>query len=178
MSKLLWLVGIAGALTLTACASNGHKGSSSAPAGGSGAPASSASPSPSEASSSSGGAAKVSVATTAKGKVLAGPTGHALYTYDDDTATKSTCTDQCAASWPPLVGTPAAGAGVEDSDLGTITRPDGAKQVTYDGHPLYYFGKDADIEDVYGDGVAGVWHVAKADQAGGASSSSDNNGGY
>ncbi len=184
MNKLLWLFGVAGALTLTACASSGHKTNSSAPAGGSTAqaPISSASSSESESSaaeSSSGasaGPAKVSIATTEKGKVLAGPTGHVLYRYDPDTAKKSACVDQCAAAWPPLIGTPAAGKGVEKDELGTITRSDGTTQVTYDGHPLYYFAKDEDAEDVYGDGVAGVWHVAKADSGSAMSSSSGGKG--
>jgi predicted lipoprotein with Yx(FWY)xxD motif len=178
MNKLLWLVGLAGALILTACASSGHKTNSSAPAGGatSQAPARSASSSE-PGSSSAGGAAKISVATTEKGKILAGPTGHALYIYDPDTAKQSACVEQCAAAWPPVTGTPAAGQGVEEAELGTIARPDGTMQVTYDGHPLYYFGKDEDDEDVYGDGVAGVWHVAKAD-SGASSSSSGGAKGY
>lgn len=178
MNKLLRLAGLAGALTLTACASSGHKTTSSAPAGGatSQAPVSSASSSESS-SGGSAGPAKVSIATTEKGKVLAGPTGHALYTYDPDTAKTSACVDQCATAWPPLTGTPAAGKGVEADELGTITRSDGTMQVTYDGHPLYYFGKDQDDEDVYGDGVADVWHVAKAD-SGAAKSSSGGSKGY
>jgi predicted lipoprotein with Yx(FWY)xxD motif len=179
MNKLLWLVGVAGALTLTACASSGHKGSSTAPAGGSTsqAPVSSASSSESESSAAgAAGPAKVSTATTEKGKVFVGPTGHVLYTYDPDTAKTSACVDQCATAWPPLIGTPAAGKGVEEDELGTITRSDGTTQVTYDGHPLYYFGKDEDAEDVYGDGVAGVWHVAKADSSGTTSSSGGGKG--
>jgi hypothetical protein len=56
-----------------------------------------------------------------KGKVFVGPTGHALYTYDPDTTKKSACVDQCAAAWAPLIGTPAAGKGVEEDELGTIT---------------------------------------------------------
>ena len=181
MNKLLWLVGLAVALTFTACSSSGDKANSSAPAGGatSQAPASSASSSePAESSSAAvaGGPAKVSIATTEKGKVLAGPTGHALYTYDPDTTKTSACVDGCATAWPPLIGTPAAGNGVEESELDTITRTDGTMQVTYEGHPLYYFGKDEDAEDVYGDGVAGVWHVAKADSGGAASSSSTGKG--
>jgi hypothetical protein len=78
MNKLLWLVGLAGALTFTACSSSGDKANSSAPAGGatSQAPASSASSSePAESSSAAvaGGPAKVSIATTEKGKVFVGP---------------------------------------------------------------------------------------------------------
>jgi predicted lipoprotein with Yx(FWY)xxD motif len=180
MNKLLWLVGVAGALTLAACSSSGHKANSSAPAGGSisQAPVSSASSNESESSSGgSAGPAKVSIATTEKGKVFVGPTGHALYTYDPDTTKKSACVDQCAAAWPPLIGTPAAGKGVEEDELGTITRSDGTTQVTYEDHPLYYFAKDEDAEDVYGDGIAGVWHVAKVD-SGGTMSSSGGGKGY
>jgi predicted lipoprotein with Yx(FWY)xxD motif len=57
----------------------------------------------------------------------------------------SECSGACAAAWPPV---PATGAlttagGAKAGDLGTITRSDGAKQVTYDGHPLYYFVGDS-----------------------------------
>jgi len=49
------------------------------------------------------------------------------------------------AAWPPdtVTGTPQAGSGVSQALLGTITRPDGTRQVTYNGHPLYYFTADA-----------------------------------
>jgi predicted lipoprotein with Yx(FWY)xxD motif len=197
MTKVLWLVGVAGALTLTACTSSGHIADAT-PAGAatSQAPVSSASSSEAEASevesgeaesgeaeSSSAGAgstriAKVSVATTDKGNVLAGPTGHLLYTYDPDTSRKSFCLEQCAAAWPPLVGRPSAGAGVRASELGTITRPDGTTQVTYDGQPLYYFANDRDDRDARGDDLGGVWHVAKAGAGSEEMSSSSGGNGY
>jgi hypothetical protein len=55
----------------------------------------------------------------------------------------SACTGACASAWPPVTGTATAAGSAKASDLGTITRSDGTKQVTYDGHPLYYFVGDS-----------------------------------
>ena len=55
----------------------------------------------------------------------------------------SECTGSCAAYWPPVTGNPTAGPGVTGR-LGTIKRPGGTEQATYDGHPLYtYIGDRA-----------------------------------
>src|SRR5437879_10837408 len=64
---------------------------------------------------------------------LIGPDGHTLYVNTVDTTSKITCTDQCASLWPPVTGTQKAGAGVDASKIGTATRPDGTKQLTYAG---------------------------------------------
>jgi predicted lipoprotein with Yx(FWY)xxD motif len=167
MIKRLLLLGAAGALALTACSSSHNGGSST--------PQSTASTSATTASSTpAGGAVTITLADTSKGEALAGPNGRVLYTYDPDTATASNCIGSCAVTWPPLTGTPQPSAGLDDSGFGTITRPDGSKQVTYDHHPLYYYAKDADSQDIYGDGVGGVWHLAKVSPD--ASSSSSSNG--
>jgi predicted lipoprotein with Yx(FWY)xxD motif len=155
MIRGLLLLGAAGTLTLTACSSTHMSGSSAAPSRSS--TSSIATPS----SMPVGGTVTITLAETSKGAALAGPNGHVLYIYDADTATASNCTGGCALTWPPLVGTPKPSAGLDDSEFGTITRPDGSKQVTYDEHPLYYYGKDTDSKDVYGDGVDGMWHLAK-----------------
>lgn len=71
-------------------------------------------------------------------------TGRALYLWEADTSGKSTCTGPCAAAWPPVTvsGTAKAGRGVNQSLLGMVKRADGAEQVTYNNHPLYYFVGD------------------------------------
>jgi predicted lipoprotein with Yx(FWY)xxD motif len=79
------------------------------------------------------------------GKTIADDHGEALYLFDADTATKSTCYDECAAAWPPmLVKKAPTVSGTLDATLaGTTKRKDGTRQVTYNGHPLYYYVGDA-----------------------------------
>ena len=75
--------------------------------------------------------------------VLTDAKGRTLYLFARDTPSASTCTGSCAAYWPPVTGDPMAGPGVTGK-LGTIKRPGGATQATYDGHPLYtYIGDSA-----------------------------------
>ncbi|RDD63681.1 hypothetical protein [Ferruginivarius sediminum] len=95
---------------------------------------------------------------TRVGEVLVGPEGMTLYTYDEDTPGTSNCTGLCAAAWPPLH----ASSEAEGFDGFTpITRPDGSRQWAYDGEPLYLYVGDSKPADVRGDGVDGVWHVAR-----------------
>jgi predicted lipoprotein with Yx(FWY)xxD motif len=70
--------------------------------------------------------------------------GRALYLWEADTNGTPTCTGACAAAWPPVTvsGTAQAASGVTQSLLGTVKRADGTEQVTYNGHPLYYFVGD------------------------------------
>ena len=79
------------------------------------------------------------------GTVLTDGTGRAVYLWVADTGDTSTCSGACAGAWPPVTasGTVTASGSAKASDLGTITRSDGTKQVTYDGHPLYYFAGDS-----------------------------------
>jgi len=70
--------------------------------------------------------------------VLANADGLTLYWFAPDTSTSSTCFGSCAVYWPPVSGSPAAGPGVTGK-LGTIKRPGGGLQATYDGHPLYTY---------------------------------------
>ena len=98
------------------------------------------------------------------GTVLVTSTGRTLYMLTADSPTASACTGTCATVWPPLTitGSPSGGPGVKASELGTIARPGGAHQVTYDGHPLYTFTKDKAAGQVNGEGInkfGGIWYV-------------------
>ena len=89
-------------------------------------------------------ATRLTVRSTEFGKALFGPSGKVLYVFGADRGSTSHCYGVCAAAWPPLLtkGAPLAGAGVEAKLLGMTKRTDGALQVTYNGHPLYYYSAD------------------------------------
>jgi predicted lipoprotein with Yx(FWY)xxD motif len=145
------------------------------------------------ASSPSAGRASFTTASGSHGSYLIGPSGRAIYLWVADSNGKSACSGACAKAWPPVIvnRTPAAAHGVDASDLGTITRAGGAKQVTYKGHPLYYFIDDSSAGTTQGQGSDGFgakwWLVSPSGSAitsGGsstaasASSSSPSSGGY
>jgi len=91
-----------------------------------------------------GGGTTVDVATSKLGKILVDSKGLTLYLFVADTSSSSTCSGACAGAWPPLTttGKPVAGAGVKAALLGTTKRSDGTLEVTYAGHPLYYYAGD------------------------------------
>ena len=123
------------------------------------------SPATSPASSPASAAATIMVATDAKlGTILVDGSGKTLYLFVADKSTSSTCYTSCAALWPPVLttGAPVAGTGATASLLGTTTRTDGKVEVTYAGHPLYYFIQDKKAGDTTGQGVngfSGLWWV-------------------
>jgi predicted lipoprotein with Yx(FWY)xxD motif len=87
-----------------------------------------------------------------------------VYLFEADKGPTSTCSGACAAVWPPVTasGHPKATGGALAADLATITRSDGATQLTYKGHPLYYYAKDGDKGDAYGQGLKSFgagWYV-------------------
>jgi predicted lipoprotein with Yx(FWY)xxD motif len=101
---------------------------------------------------------------TKAGTVLAGGQGLTLYYYTADKpgSGKSVCTGSCATAWPPLAAPVKAPAGVHmPGPMGMITRPDGTKQVTINGYPLYYYAGDKAPGQVTGNGADGTWHVIK-----------------
>lgn len=109
--------------------------------------------------------ATVQLASTSLGPVLVDATGKTLYLFTPDTTSASTCYGQCATNWPPLLvtgGTPTVGTGLDSSLVGTTTRTDGTVQVTYAGHPLYFFAKDAKAGDTNGEGVGSIWYAVSA----------------
>ena len=99
------------------------------------------------------------------GTVLFDTTGQAIYLFDAEPTTAPRCYEDCAEAWPPVLtdGTPLAGEGVKQSRLGTTTRTDGTTQVTYGGHPLYFYAHEGKREvkchDVYLNG--GTWYVVQ-----------------
>ena len=99
---------------------------------------------------SSGASATVGVSNSSLGSILVNSTGRTLYLFKADVGMQSACTGACATTWPPLLATgkPTAGAGLTASKLATITRSDGTRQITYNGHPLYLFVKDQKPGDV------------------------------
>jgi predicted lipoprotein with Yx(FWY)xxD motif len=123
--------------------------------GGGGAATAAAPPAPPKTTTTPTKTATVRVANSSLGRILVDSTGHTLYLFKADSRTTSACTGACAAAWPVLrsSGTPMAGTGVDGSLLATIKRPDGARQVTYNGHPLYLFVKDHKPGDVNGQGL-------------------------
>jgi predicted lipoprotein with Yx(FWY)xxD motif len=90
------------------------------------------------------------------GAYLTDANGMTLYTHTGDSATSSTCTGGCAGAWPPITVpagakvTPAAGL---TGTLASLTRADGATQVTYDGLPLYSWKGDKKPGDITGEDV-------------------------
>jgi predicted lipoprotein with Yx(FWY)xxD motif len=105
-------------------------------------------------------AAALKTATINGATVLTTGEGLTLYWFAPDTPARSACTGACAQYWPPLTGRPTAGPGITGT-LGTITRPDGSRQATYDGHPLYTYIADTAPGQAHGNNLnlnGGLWH--------------------
>jgi predicted lipoprotein with Yx(FWY)xxD motif len=113
----------------------------------------------------------IAVASNSKlGQLLVDGRGMTVYLFVVDSGTASTCYQSCAQIWPPVLtsGAPQAGSGAQASLLGTATRTDGTIEVTYAGHPLYYFLGDKQAGDTKGQGVngfGGLWWVLSASGA-------------
>ena len=163
------------AAALLAAGCGGGGGSSSSGSGG-------AYGSGSGSSSSGGQAATVAIRNSSLGKILVSD-GKTLYLFKKDTGKTSTCDGACAQGWPPLIssGTPKAGSGITSSMLGTSARSDGKMQVTYDGHPLYFFVEDKSAGQMKGQGIdafGAPWYVVSpAGSAITATSGSNSSGG-
>lgn len=132
----------AGALTAAACASSGPSATNAQGSGSAG---------------GSGSGVTVMTASGPEGTYLVDKAGKALYLWVADTSSTSTCSGACAAAWPPLTttGTPHAAGQAQQAALGTTKRDGGKLQVTYDGHPLYYFAGDSGPGDTAGQGSNG-----------------------
>ena len=93
---------------------------------------------------------------TKLGTILVNSKGITVYLFEKDTGTKSTCYGACPTIWPPVLtkGSPVAGAGAQASLLGTTKRTNGSLQVTYAGHPLYYYAGDSKPGQTNGQGIS------------------------
>jgi predicted lipoprotein with Yx(FWY)xxD motif len=183
MRKILGAAGLAAlALALSACASSASSSASSATsAAAAGASSAASSAAASSAPASASGALGM---TTINGTaVVTNSKGQTLYWFAPDTSTTSKCTGACATYWPPVTGPVTAGPGVTGT-LGVITRSDGTKQATYDGHPLYTYVGDTAPGQAKGNGKnlsGGLWWemtVSGAKPAAAGGSSGSGNGGY
>jgi len=169
-NRIAIAMGAAGIGLVVAACSSSSSTTSASPATSSPAAAPAATQASSQAATGqASGAATVSLATVSgvPGTALVGSNGRALYLFEADKNGTSACTGACAASWPPatVTGAPQAGSGVNQALLGTITRPDGTMQLTYNGHPLYYFTADAAGGTAHGQGVKAFgaeWYVVSA----------------
>ena len=103
--------------------------------------------------------ATLKTATISGINVLTNANGLTLYWFAPDTPATSKCTGSCTAYWPPVTGQPKAGPGVTGK-LGTIKRPGGGLQATYDGHPLYTYIGDSGPGQAGGNNLnlnGGLW---------------------
>ena len=116
------------------------------------------------ASASSGAGAAIDAKKSGLGTILVDSKGMSLYLFEKDKGPTSSCSGACAAAWPPVTSTGAAtaGAGLVKAKLGTTTRSDGTKQVTYNGHPLYTYAGDSSAGQTNGEALkqfGAEWYV-------------------
>lgn len=163
---------VAAALIAAGCGSSGNSGSTGNAGGG-------------NASGSGGGSANtVKTAKVSGTTVLTNSQGFVLYWFAPDTSTTSKCNGSCAAFWPPMKG-PVTASGIKGT-FGTITRSDGSKQATFNGHPLYTYKGDTKPDEASGNGLninGGLWHEVTTSGAAAASQpssthTSSGSGGY
>jgi predicted lipoprotein with Yx(FWY)xxD motif len=117
-----------------------------------------------------GGSPQATSAVTVKavssplGTILVDSDGKTLYLFEADRGGMSNCDGGCAAVWPPVTtgGKASAGSGVASGMLGTTMRADGTSEVTYGGHPLYWYAGDTKAGDTNGEGLTdfgGAWYA-------------------
>jgi predicted lipoprotein with Yx(FWY)xxD motif len=143
-------------------------------------------------SGSTAAAAVVSTHASPAGTYLTDAKGMTLYLWKADTGSTSTCSGACAQAWAPYTtsGMPQAKGGAQQSMLATSKRGDGSTQVTYAGHPLYYYAGDTNPGDMNGQGstqFGSAWWVvnpngsaitASSKGSGGSPSSSPSKSSY
>ncbi|WP_458780027.1 COG4315 family predicted lipoprotein [Arthrobacter sp. D3-16] len=156
------LTGCAGGTETTPAASSPAVTPGSPPASAT-APAASVSPPSATSTSTASADVDLMTASSSAGTIVVDAKGMSVYFFTKDVKDSGTsaCTDACLTAWPPVTTTADTPKveGVTET-VGTITTPDGAKQVTLNGLPLYYFAKDTKAGDILGQGVNDVWYLA------------------
>jgi predicted lipoprotein with Yx(FWY)xxD motif len=144
--SLLGAAPIAAALALAACGGGG---------GGGGGYGASSQPAAKSAASNAPNTAAITLKHGQLGSYLADAQGRALYLFEADKGTMSTCYSACASVWPPVTtpSTAKAGTGVTSALLGTTKRNNGTAEVTYHGHPLYLYAGDTSPGATNGQGL-------------------------
>ncbi len=101
------------------------------------------------------------------GTMLYDATGQPIYLFTEEREDRPACYDACAADWPPVLtrGEPRARGDVRDPLLGVTRRDDGSRQVTYAGHPLYFYAHEGKYQVLCHDVVeyGGTWLVVRPD---------------
>jgi predicted lipoprotein with Yx(FWY)xxD motif len=142
MIRLIAIGAAAGALILAGCGGDDDDdgGEATAPA----AAATTQATEPATQPGSGGAGTKIQTADSQYGAVLFDGDDRAIYYFDREKGSTSECYGACAEAWPPVLteGAPQPGQGAQAGLLGTTERDDGTTQVTYDGHPLYYYVDD------------------------------------
>ena len=107
------------------------------------------------------GAVTLKTSSSPLGTIVVDQDGKTLYLFEADSKNKSNCSGGCLTLWPPVMasGKATAGSGVSAGMIGTTT---GSSQVTYAGHPLYWFSGDQNAGDTNGQGLTdfgGAWYA-------------------
>ena len=148
---------------LAGCAGSPGTTSTTAAATPSGTSPSATSAAPTGGSPTAAAAVDLKTATSSAGNIVVDAKGMSVYFFTKDVKDSGTsaCTAACLTAWPPLTTTSATPKveGVTGK-VGTITTPEGAKQVTLNGLPLYYYAQDKKPGDILGQGVNNVWYLA------------------
>lgn len=108
----------------------------------------------------------VTVRSSSYGEILFDGKGFVLYAFTKDSKAVSRCSGECARAWPPYIarGELRVGTGLDGARLGTTKRPDGSRQVTYAGRPLYYYVGDRSPGEIRCHNVSefgGLWLVVR-----------------
>lgn len=152
------------ALGIAAAGCGGSSSSSSAPAGGTNASGTGGAGGygyGGGSGSSSAQAVTLKAVSSPLGTILVDQDGKTLYLFEADSQNKSNCSGGCLSLWPPIMAKSkaTAGSGVTAGMIGTAT---GSSQVTYAGHPLYWFSGDTKAGDTNGEGLddfGGEWYA-------------------